>query len=79
MAISVNIKTILGISGMTARAATTIVGLALIVVSRAALIPFQPRPVLSLETAVSAAAVPALTSTTAWVPLLWTPCSMPSP
>ena len=51
VAISVNIKTILGISGMTARAATTIVGLALIVVvSRAALIPFQPRPVLPAGT-----------------------------
>jgi hypothetical protein len=70
VAISVNIKTILGISGMTARTATTIVGPALIVVvSRAALIPFQPRPVLSLETAVSAAAVLVLTSTNAWVPL----------
>jgi hypothetical protein len=54
----VNIKTILGISVMTARAATTTAGLVLIVVvSCAALIPFQSRPVLSLETALSAAAV----------------------
>jgi hypothetical protein len=70
VAIPVSIKTILGISGMTARAATTTAGPALIVaVSRAALIPFQHRPVLSLETAVSAAAVLVLTSTNAWVPL----------
>jgi hypothetical protein len=58
VAMSVNIKTIRGISGMTARAATTIAGLVLlVVVSCAALIPFQSRPALSIETALSAAAV----------------------
>jgi hypothetical protein len=68
VAMSVNIKTILGINGMTARAATTIAGLVLIVVvSCAALIPFQSWPALSLETAVSATAVLLLAARSTWV------------
>jgi hypothetical protein len=68
VAMSVNINTIPGISGMTARAATTIAGLVLtVVVSCAALIPLQTRPALSLETAVSAAAVLVLVARSTWI------------
>jgi hypothetical protein len=58
VAMSVNVKTILAIPGMTSRAASTIAGLTLIVVvSCAGLFPLQPTWVLGVEIAVASAVV----------------------